>query len=50
MYLLTNIPYGNKEPCAYCINNGYYVYQVKRNNDRVYNEKLFDKAEDAYTG
>ena len=47
MYLLTNIPYGKKEPCAYCITNGYYVYQVKRDDCKVYGERLFDKAEDA---
>lgn len=47
MYLLTDRPYGNAKPCAYCFSNGYYVYQVYRENERSCDEKLFVTAKEA---
>ena len=47
MYLLTNIPYGNKQPCGYCYDNGYYIYQVIRDDDKIYSERLFKNVETA---
>lgn len=44
MYLLSDRPYGTLIPCAYCYNNGYYVYQVYRDDEHIYNEKLFNTA------
>lgn len=47
MYLLSDRPYGKSIPCAYCYNNGYYVYQVYREEkERNYDSKLFDKPEE----
>ena len=47
MYLLTDRPYGKCVPCAYCYNNGYYVYQVYREEkERYYDDKLFEKPEE----
>ena len=47
MYMLCDRPYGKLIPCAYCYDNGYYVYQVVRDDEKFYNEKLFKTAEEA---
>lgn len=44
MYLVTDRPYGKEKPLAYCYDNGYYVYQVYRDDEKIYNELLFDRA------
>lgn len=47
MYLLSDRPYGKNKPCGYCYDNGYYIYQVYRDDEHVYNEKLFTSPEKA---
>lgn len=47
MYLLSDRPYGKNKCCAYCFDNGYYIYQVKRDSEKVYNELLFNSPEKA---
>lgn len=44
MYLLTDRPYGKDEPIGYSYDNGYYIYQVYRDDERVYNELLFERV------